>query len=66
MAEEFVVSNVKKAIPESVKTVWHEYRGSSEKPESEVVGHDASTSPNPDGWGVKEADERNKSEPSKF
>lgn len=65
MAEEFVVSNVQKAIPERAKVAWHDYRKSLKEAESEVIGNDdISKGLEAAGWGVKEADERNKSEPS--
>jgi hypothetical protein len=65
VAEEFVISNVQKAIPERAKTAWHDYRKSLKEAESEVVGNeDISKGLEAAGWGVKEADERNKSEPS--
>ncbi|KAL1869195.1 hypothetical protein VTK73DRAFT_3331 [Phialemonium thermophilum] len=65
VAEEFVVSNVKKIIPQRVKTFWHDYREALNKKEADSVGDNGiSEELESAGWGVKEADERNKAEAS--
>lgn len=61
--EHVVVSNVQRFIPESVKTMWHEYRHGGKQAEPEAVGD--TTIPEGvevAGWGVREADERSKQE----
>ena len=54
-----MVSNVKKVIPEQVKTMWHEYRHKSAGSEAggqtvPPVSEEARAA----GWGVQEADQR--------
>lgn len=66
-AEHFVVSNVSKVIPQSVKDMWTECRQSFQKAEHDPVGNDnASENAEMVGWGVKEAQQRNKEEASEF
>jgi len=63
--EEVVVSNVKKVIPVSLQNSWHEWRQSMKEaqkdiPGAEQVGEGIEMA----GWGVEEADEKNKAEAS--
>ncbi|KAL7623482.1 DUF1279 superfamily [Parahypoxylon ruwenzoriense] len=63
--EHFVVSNVKKAIPQSVRNKWHEYRESLQDAEREHLGNEeVSEHVEMAGWGVEEAERRNKAEAS--
>ncbi|KAI0472936.1 hypothetical protein GGR56DRAFT_590381 [Xylariaceae sp. FL0804] len=63
--EHFLVSNIKKFIPESLRDKWHEYRKALKEAEVENLGNDElSEHVEMAGWGVKEAEERNKSEAS--
>jgi len=63
--EHIVVSNVKKLIPESVQQAWHDWRASMKKAESEMTGNQEVTEHvEMAGWGVEEADARNKKEAS--
>jgi N-terminal acetyltransferase 2 len=64
--EHFVVSNVQKIIPQSMKDWWREYRVALKKAETKQLGSDEiSETVEMAGWGVKEAEERNKVEASK-
>jgi hypothetical protein len=59
--EEYVVSNAQKFIPERAKEFWRQYRGALKQSERETVGNnDISDNAEMAGWGVKEAEERNK------
>ncbi|TVY83818.1 putative N-terminal acetyltransferase [Lachnellula suecica] len=59
--EHIVVSNIKKVIPDSVKQTWNEWRASMKKTEHEVTGSEtASEHVEMVGWGVEEAEEKNK------
>ncbi|KAK3941213.1 hypothetical protein QBC46DRAFT_458420 [Diplogelasinospora grovesii] len=59
--EHVVVSNVQKFIPEGVKQWWHDYRHALKESEKGKMGNN-NISENSEmvGWGVEEADERNK------
>jgi uncharacterized protein YjaZ len=61
------VSAVSKVIPESVKTFWHNYRKELKQTEQEAAGTDEiSGDVEAADWGVKEADERYKTEASEY
>jgi N-terminal acetyltransferase 2 len=61
------VSNVERLIPESVKTKWHEWRVSVKHAEREMTGKEAVTDHvEMVGWGVEEAQERNKKDASEW
>ncbi|CAM1500893.1 Fc.00g100550.m01.CDS01 [Cosmosporella sp. VM-42] len=63
--EDYVVSAVKMIIPESVQDRWHEYWRSIKQTETEALGDDEiSDKVEMVGWGVEEASQRNKEEPS--
>jgi hypothetical protein len=64
-AEHFVVSHVKQVIPEGVKQWWHDYRNALKQAEKENLGEGVSQDVEMAGWGVKEAEEANKTEASK-
>jgi len=59
--EEVVVSNVKKVIPESVKTAYHDWRTSMKKAEQDMTGGETiNDGVEMAGWGVEEAEAANK------
>ncbi|KAF4631937.1 hypothetical protein G7Y89_g6195 [Cudoniella acicularis] len=59
--EHLLVSNIKRLIPESVKQTWHDWRSSMKQAEREVtVGGQINDKVEMAGWGVEEADARNK------
>ncbi|KAF9882077.1 peptide alpha-n-acetyltransferase nat2 [Colletotrichum karsti] len=63
--EHWLMSNIKKVIPESVKTWWHDYRAAFKKAETEQFGNDdMSDTVEMAGWGVEEAQARNRAEAS--
>ncbi|ORY59595.1 uncharacterized protein BCR38DRAFT_351286 [Pseudomassariella vexata] len=63
--EHFIVSNVKKAIPQSLVDRWHEYKRALKQSETETFGNDEmSEHVEMAGWGVEEAEARNKAEAS--
>ncbi|KAL3305443.1 peptide alpha-n-acetyltransferase nat2 [Colletotrichum asianum] len=63
--EHWVTSHIKQIIPESVKTWWHEYRAALTKAETAQLGsNDVSEAVEMAGWGVEEAQERNRAEAS--
>jgi hypothetical protein len=63
--EHIIVSNIKKLIPESVKITWHDWRESMKKAERQVTGsQEVSDHADMAGWGVEEAEQRNKAEAS--
>ncbi|KAI1495109.1 peptide alpha-N-acetyltransferase Nat2 [Biscogniauxia mediterranea] len=63
--EHFVVSNVKKLIPEPVRERWNEYRKALKEAEQENLGNnDVAEHVEMAGWGVEEAEKRNKAEAS--
>ncbi|RYP73469.1 hypothetical protein DL770_007762 [Monosporascus sp. CRB-9-2] len=65
--EHFIVSNAKKLIPEAVKDRWHEYKKALKSAEKEHLGNDEiSERVEMAGWGVEEAEARNKAEASRF
>lgn len=65
--EDVIVSNVAKVIPESVKQTWHDWRTAMKKAEKDVTGQEAiSDGVEMAGWGVEEADAKNKSEASMY
>jgi len=65
--EEVVVSNVKKVIPESVKTYYHDWRTSMKKAELEMTGDEKiNGGVEMAGWGVEEAEAANKKDASTF
>lgn len=52
-------------IPESVKNTWHEWRTSMRKAEQDITGSDKiSDGVEMAGWGVEEAEEKNKKDAS--
>ncbi|KAM0461125.1 hypothetical protein ACHAPV_004439 [Trichoderma viride] len=60
--EQYVVTNV---IPESVRTTWNEWRQSLKKEEKSHLGNsNISDSVEMAGWGVEQAQERNREEAS--
>lgn len=65
--EHWVLSNVKKIIPEDVKEWWHDYRTAMKNPEGYELG-DNQTSKDMDkaGWGVEEAQERHTADASEW
>ncbi|TVY47105.1 putative N-terminal acetyltransferase [Lachnellula occidentalis] len=63
--EHIIVSNVKKMIPDSVKETWHEWRASMKKAEQENFGNEEiSDAVEMAGWGVEEAEQKNKMDAS--
>lgn len=65
--EHWVVSNFKAMIPESVKEKWNGYWAAVKKVESEKMGDDEITDKvEMVGWGVEEAQQRNKEEASTY
>jgi len=61
-AEHVVVTNIAKVIPESVKEFWRQYRAALKESEKKELGNnDVSNDVEMAGWGVKEAEEKNKS-----
>ncbi len=63
--EHIIISNIKRLIPESVKSTWHEWRVSVKQAEREMTGKEAVTEHvEMAGWGVEEAQERNKKDAS--
>lgn len=62
--EHYVVTKV---IPESVRTTWNEWRQSFRKEEKSHLGSNhISDSVEMAGWGVEQAQERNREEASEF
>ncbi|KAK2045511.1 peptide alpha-N-acetyltransferase Nat2 [Colletotrichum somersetense] len=63
--EHWVVSNIKKIIPDSVQNWWSEYRAALSQAETKQLGSDdISEAVEMAGWGVEEAERRNKAEAS--
>ncbi|KAH9885175.1 hypothetical protein F4778DRAFT_514215 [Xylariomycetidae sp. FL2044] len=63
--EHWIVSNAKKLVPQSVQDKWHEYQKALKQAEMENLGNDdISEHVEMAGWGVQEADARNKAEAS--
>jgi hypothetical protein len=65
-AEEWVVSRLEKVVPQGVKEWWHNYRQALKDRSKETIGEEVTNGVEMAGWGVKEADERNKTEASRF
>lgn len=64
--EEWILSNVKKFIPEGAKERWHEWRAAVRDVEKEELGDNhVSEDVEKLGWGVEEAQERHKADASK-
>lgn len=62
-----MLSHMERVIPQSVKTFWHNYRQALKDAEKEQLGdNQISEDVEMVGWGVKEAEEKNKSEASKY
>lgn len=65
--EHVIMSNVKRLIPESVKAKWHEYKESVKQAERKITGkQDVTDHVEMAGWGVQEAQERNKKDASEY
>ena len=65
--EHIIVSSVKRLIPESVKAKWHEYKESVKQAERQMTGkQDVSDHVEMAGWGVEEAQERNRKDASEY
>ncbi|KAI0151136.1 hypothetical protein BJ166DRAFT_382014 [Pestalotiopsis sp. NC0098] len=63
--EHYIVSNAKKLIPQSVQDRWHAYRQALKTGEKENIGNnDISEHLEMAGWGVEEAQARNRAEAS--
>ncbi|KAI0108218.1 hypothetical protein F4814DRAFT_451499 [Daldinia grandis] len=63
--EDWVVSNVSKLIPQSIRTKWREYRQALKEAEKENLGDtEISEDVEMAGWGVEEAEKRHKAEAS--
>ncbi|KAI1130083.1 hypothetical protein F5Y10DRAFT_236615 [Nemania abortiva] len=60
--EHWLVSNVTKLIPESVRNRWNEYREALKEAKREQSGHEEQVEVA--GWGVEEAEKRNNTEAS--
>lgn len=61
------MSNVKRLIPEPVKAKWHEYKESVKQAERQMTGNgDVTEHVEMAGWGVQEAQERNKQNASEL
>lgn len=65
-AEEWLVSRLEKAVPQGVKERWHDYKQALKDRSKETVGEEVTNGVEMAGWGVKEAEERNKTEASRF
>jgi hypothetical protein len=63
--EHVIVSHISAVIPESVKQSWNDWRTAMKKTEKEITGGEhINEGAEMAGWGVEEADERNKSHAS--
>ncbi|KAF7953299.1 hypothetical protein EAE96_006510 [Botrytis aclada] len=63
--EHTITSSIKSVIPESIKTTFHEWRVAMQKASQEVTGSDKlGEGVEMAGWGVEEAEERNKRDAS--
>ncbi|KAI1099181.1 hypothetical protein F4804DRAFT_322571 [Jackrogersella minutella] len=63
--EHYVISNVSKLIPQSVRAWWHEYRAALRDAQQEQLGNEEmSDHVEMAGWGVEEAEIRHKAEAS--
>jgi len=64
-AEHWVLGHIQQIIPTRVKEFWREYRKALKEAENEEIGDNKiSEDAEMVGWGVKEAEERNKEEAS--
>ncbi|KAB5535145.1 peptide alpha-n-acetyltransferase [Coniochaeta sp. 2T2.1] len=63
-AEHYVVSNVQKVIPEGLKQWYDEYKSALKKGAKENLGEGVTHDVEMAGWGVAEAEEKNKTEAS--
>lgn len=64
--EDWILSNVKRFVPDSVKEMWHEWHAAAKGAEKEEVGDNhISEDLEKVGWGVEEAQERHKADASK-
>lgn len=59
------MSHVSTIVPASVQVYWHKYRAALKEAKRES-GIEAQEGGEGDGWGVKEAEERNKHEASEY
>lgn len=65
--EDFVVSNVKALIPDSLEQTWRDWRKAMRRKELEITGDDDfSETLEMATWGVEEATTANKRDASKF
>lgn len=63
--EEWILSNVKKFVPEGVKEWWHEWRATVKDVEKQEIGDNHITQDlDKIGWGVEEAQQRHKADAS--
>ncbi|KAF5874864.1 putative peptide alpha-n-acetyltransferase protein [Botrytis fragariae] len=63
--EHTITSSIKSIIPESIKTTFHEWRVAMQKASHDVTGSDKlGDGVEMAGWGVEEAEERNKRDAS--
>lgn len=62
--EHYVVSNVKQLIPENVREWWHDYRAQMKQASREKLGEEVTQNVEMAGWGVEEAEQKNKSQAS--
>lgn len=63
--EEWILSNVKRFVPDSVKEKWHEWRAAAKGVEKEELGDNhISEDLEKVGWGVEQAQERHKADAS--
>ncbi|TGO29653.1 hypothetical protein BPAE_0012g00070 [Botrytis paeoniae] len=63
--EHIITSSIKSIIPESIKTTFHEWRVAMQKASHDVTGSDKlGDGVEMAGWGVEEAEERNKRDAS--
>ena len=61
------MSNIKRLIPQSVEAKWHEYKEAVKQAERQMTGkQEVSEHVEMAGWGVEEAQERNKKDASEL
>lgn len=64
--EHWVLTSVKKAIPESFQQTWHEYRAAMKTAEKEELGDNhVSEDVEKVGWGVEKAQESYRADASR-
>jgi len=64
-AEHYIVSHVQKLIPARAKEFWRGYRSAVEEAEGRDIRNTKTGGDgDPTGWGVKEAEERNRTDAS--